>query len=294
MTSADQRKEPSGADGNAKTGVRRHGQHTIEGAKQKFAGSSAERLWGRLTSMDFINRGMLFAATLLLCFFPFLIVANALAGRTAVDTLARHVGMNKQAAAEVSKLFTSSTATSNAITGTAWLWFVLGGLAAATAIQGLYEQAFGLQTRGMRDMPRRLVWLAVLVGAGALAGWAGHGLRDAGGPVLLAVIGLAGLTAFWWFTMWFLLAGKIPWRDLFPSALATAICWLGMVVVFSIIFSGMVITDATKYGSIGVVFALMSWLIAIGVVIILGAVVGVVWRERGQSVTAESGPGDGG
>jgi membrane protein len=38
-------------------------------AKDKYAGSSAEHLWGRLTSMDFINRGMLFAATLLLCFF---------------------------------------------------------------------------------------------------------------------------------------------------------------------------------------------------------------------------------
>jgi hypothetical protein len=37
--------------------------------------------------MDFINRGMLFAATLFLCFFPFLIVANAIwpAGRRPAD-----------------------------------------------------------------------------------------------------------------------------------------------------------------------------------------------------------------
>jgi membrane protein len=41
-----------------------------------------------------------------------------------------------------------------------------------------------------------------------------------------------------------------------------------------------VISDNQKYGAIGVVFALMSWLIAIGVVIILGAIVGVVWQER--------------
>ena len=40
------------------------------------------------------------------------------------------------------------------------------------------------------------------------------------------------------------------------------------------------ISDDKKYGPIGVVFALMSWLVAIGVVIILGAVVGLVWRER--------------
>ena len=70
---------------------------------------------------------MLFAATLLLCFFPFLIIANALAGRSAATGLARHLGLNKQAAADVGQLFTSSTATSNAVTGTAWLFFILGG-----------------------------------------------------------------------------------------------------------------------------------------------------------------------
>jgi membrane protein len=265
-------------------------RHRVRGgtrtAQEKYAGSSAEHLWHRLDSMDFINRGMLFAATLLLCFFPFLIVANALAGRSTANSLARHLGLNKQAAADVSALFASSTATSNAITGTAWLFFILGGIAAATAIQQLYERAFDLESRGMKDMVRRLLWLGVLVGCSALAGWLGPGLRDHGGPVLLGLIGLGGLTAFWWFTLWFLLAGRRSWRDLFPSALATAICWLGMEVVFSIIFSGEVISDNQKYGPIGVVFALMSWLIAIGVVIILGAVAGVVWQERNLSLKA--------
>jgi membrane protein len=41
-----------------------------------------------------------------------------------------------------------------------------------------------------------------------------------------------------------------------------------------------------KYGPIGVVFDLMSWLIAIGVVIILGAVAGIVWQERNLSFRA--------
>ena len=83
-----------------------------------------------------------------------------------------------------------------------------------------------------------------------------------------------------------LLAGRITWRELFPSAVATAVFWLGMEVVFSVIFSGMVTSYDTKYGPIGVVFALMSWLIAIGVVIILGAVAGVVWQERNLSFRA--------
>ena len=86
--------------------------------------------------------------------------------------------------------------------------------------------------------------------------------------------------------MWFLLAGRISWRDLFPAAVATAVFWVAMEAVFSVIFSGMVTSYDTKYGPIGVVFALMSWLIAIGVVIILGAVTGIVWQERNLSFRA--------
>ena len=261
-------------------------RHLAEAGKEKYAGSSAERLWRRLDSMDFINRGMMFAATLFLCLFPFMIIANSLAGRSAPSALARHVGLNKQAAADVGGLFTSSAATSSDITGLAWVFFILAGIAVAAAVQELYVRAFELDSRGARDMFRRLIWLAVLVGCAALAGWAGPGLRGAGGPVLLGVVGLVVFTGFWWFTMWFLLAGRISWRDLFPSAVATGLFWLGMEAVFSVIFSGMVTSYDKKYGPIGVVFALMSWLIAIGVVIILGAVAGIVWHERGLSFRA--------
>ncbi len=39
-------------------------------------------------------------------------------------------------------------------------------------------------------------------------------------------------------------------------------------------------------GPIATVFALMSYLIAIGVLVILGAVTGLVWQERGPSFRA--------
>jgi membrane protein len=293
MASTGQDGEPARVAASGERGARHRVRHRteaakgkIEVAKRKYAGSSAEHLWRRLDSMDFINRGLMVAATLLLCLFPFLIVANALAGQSAASGLARHLGLNKQAAADVGSLFTSSAATSSAVTGTAWVFFILGGIAAATAIQGLYERAFELDSRGTRDVLRRLIWLAVLVGCSALAGWAGPWLRGAGGPVLLGIIGLVVLTGFWWFTIWFLLGGRISWRDVFPSAVATAVFWLGMEAVFSVVFSGIVTSDDKKYGPIGVVFALMSWLIAIGVVIILGAVAGIVWRERNLSFRA--------
>jgi hypothetical protein len=41
-----------------------------------------------------------------------------------------------------------------------------------------------------------------------------------------------------------------------------------------------------EYGPIGMIFALMAYLIAIGVVVILGAVTGLIWQDRGLSFTA--------
>jgi membrane protein len=77
-----------------------------------------------------------------------------------------------------------------------------------------------------------------------------------------------------------LLAGRVTWRYLIPAAVATGIFWTGMEIVFSAIFSGQVTSYYQQYGPVGIVFALMTYFIAIGVVLILGAVVGIVWRER--------------
>jgi membrane protein len=45
----------------------------------------------------------------------------------------------------------------------------------------------------------------------------------------------------------------------------------------------MVVSNNQKYGAIGVVFAFMSFFIAIGVVLILGPMIGMTWEERGLS-----------
>jgi membrane protein len=59
-----------------------------------------------------------------------------------------------------------------------------------------------------------------------------------------------------------------------------------MYAVFSVIFSNIVISYDKKYGPIGIVLGLMSFFIAIGVVITLGAAVGLMWQDRGLSFRA--------
>ncbi|WP_208693215.1 YihY/virulence factor BrkB family protein [Streptomyces sp. CB01881] len=234
--------------------------------------------------MDFLGQAIQLAATLLLCALPFMIITSALAGRPAVSTLMLRLGLNQQAAADFNHLFNSSAATSSAVTGLSWVFFILGGLASAGSIQRLYQRVFQLRGQA-RDPLRALVWLAVLVGWAALGTSAGPGIH-AGAPVLWWIINVPAFMAFWWFTMWFLLGGRIPGRRLVPCAVATSTFWIGMLVVFHFTFSDMIISYDQKYGPIGVVLALMSFFIAIGVVITLGAVTGMMWRDRGLSFRA--------
>jgi membrane protein len=263
------------------------GKRKAEWGQQKYTGSSAEYLQRRLTGLDFINQGMLFAATLLLCAIPFLIVVVALAGKSAATTVGQRMGLNAQAAAVFGHLFASPSATQAAVVGTTGMvFFVLGGIAVASTLQALYERVFDVGRLGMKGLLRQLIWLAALLAFGFLGGGPiGLAVRYAG-PAVFGAGGLIFFTGFWWFTLWLLLAGRVSWRKLFPCAVATGLFWLGMEAVFSIFISNMVISEDKEYGPIGIVSALMAFLIAIGVVIILGAVVGLVWQERNLSFRA--------
>jgi membrane protein len=271
------------ADDRPRTG--RRVRRGIEAVEEKYSGSAAEALWHRLDALDFMNQAMILTGTLLLCALPFLLATAGLAGVSAEGSMARRLGLNPQAAADFSHLFTSTGATSTPVTGISFALLVLFGLAGISVIQELYLRAFGLDPRGIRDLARKLISLGLTVGWLFLTGLVGPWTR-AGGPVLYGLVILVAFTGFWWFSMRFLLGGRIPWRRLFPCAVATGLCWLGMVAVFAATFSGMVISSYNRYGPIGVVFDIMSYLLAIGVVIILGAVVGNVWHERGLSFRA--------
>lgn len=253
-------------------------------ARQRFDGSIAGYLWRRLAAIDFINRGILLAAVQLLCLLPFLIITRTLTDQNSVADFIERFGLNHDAADVVRRALVPPA--SNSLTALSYVLFVLSGFAVAGAVQELYEKTFDLPGRGLKDTPRRLVWLLALTAATAFSGTAGTWLHDTGGRVLFGAAVLIGATCFWWLSMWLLLGGRLSWRELFPSAVATGVFWLGMTITFRLTMSDTVITDYRRYGGVGVIIAFMSYLIAIGVVIVLGAVVGMVWRERREPPAA--------
>jgi membrane protein len=235
----------------------------------------------RLQGADVVNQGLVIAAVLLLSFLPFLLVLESLGGRKDASGFVSRFGLTGEAAQAVRHALTAPAVPSAAVSGLSWVFFALFGLGTARAIQELYERAFEVKGRGgVRGAPRHALWLAVTLGVCFAGAWTQPLLDGAGGPGLVAIAALPGATVFWWFSMWFLLAGRLGWRQLLPSAVATGICWSGMVLVFRLTLSSSIASDYRKYGPAGVVFALMTFLIAIGVVIVLGALIGMAWRER--------------
>jgi membrane protein len=111
-------------------------------------------------------------------------------------------------------------------------------------------------------------------------------LRDLpAGRLFLGLGNLVIVTAFFWWGLHFLLLGREPWRRLFPAALTTVVFWVGMGAFATFYFGSTLISDSHLYGTIGVVFTLVSWFIAIGAVITLGAVIGAEWQKRRELAT---------
>jgi len=86
--------------------------------------------------------------------------------------------------------------------------------------------------------------------------------------------------------MRYLLGGRVGWRVLLPSAVATGLFCAGLGVFSNLYFSSSIVSDSKTYGAIGAVLAIVTWFIAIGSVIILGAVAGAVWHDRNRSEPA--------
>ena len=252
----------------------------LSAARNWFEGSVAQSFLRQLKELDFASQAMLFGAGLLVSVLPFLILLSAFANQRIDDDISLRMGLDRRAARIVDHLFTSAPASLNAATVTSLVFVTAGIVAVASSVQQIYEKVFRQAHRGLRDLFRLLTWIVVLCLAVAFESAAGRPVSAAGGGWLAPLVTVAIMTPFIWWTMHFLLAGRVPWRRLLPSAIITGVFFGGLGVFSKFFFSETIVSDSKTYGTVGAVFSIMTWFIAIGAVIILGAVAGAVWEDR--------------
>jgi membrane protein len=245
-----------------------------------FAKSTVGIFLKRLGALDFAGSITGFGAVLMLSALPFVILLGSLANHRIDADLSRHIGLDHQGAAIVSQLFASSPTHSAGQIVLALVIATAGTMAVASSIQSIYERAFGQPHRGWLNVLRYLTWVVVLFGVLVAESVISSPVHATLGPAGEGFVSYAGAAAFFWWTMYFLLARRVSARVLIRPALLTALLWVGLEVFSSVYFSSAIISDDRLYGKIGVVFSLLTWFIAIGAIIVLGAAAGATWEQR--------------
>ncbi|HEV3401068.1 MAG TPA: YhjD/YihY/BrkB family envelope integrity protein [Acidimicrobiales bacterium] len=166
------------------------------------------------------------------------------------------------------------------------LW---SGLGLVAAIQYGLNTVWQVKGQGLRDKLSGLGWLA---GAAVLF-LASFGATAAIGfvPVLAPlgiVVGVGVGVALWLWTLKVLPNRDVGWKALLPGAVVGAVGMELLKVVGSIWVPKAVASSSALYGSLGVVFAVLAWLLFFGRLVVYAAVVNVVvWEDRHGTVTVD-------
>jgi membrane protein len=95
---------------------------------------------------------------------------------------------------------------------------------------------------------------------------------------------LVAQVGVWWWTQHLLLAARVPWLPLLPGALLTGVAMTALSVVAKLYVPTALNRSLDRYGSLGAVFTVLSWLIGLCVVIAVGITAGaVIAREPAVS-----------
>lgn len=175
------------------------------------------------------------------------------------------------------------------IVGLAWT-----GTSLALVIGDAYNAAWEVDRRGVMDRLVGAAWLAgagVCIGAGALATAAWSLLPGAFDPLVI-VVSLATSTALFAWSSWLLPNRRIPLRGLLPAAILGGVALEVLKLLGAYVLPHLVAHASAVYGAIGVVFALLVWLLVFGRLVVYVAIVEAHGWERhhGERVVDVEGP----
>ena len=90
---------------------------------------------------------------------------------------------------------------------------------------------------------------------------------------------LAGTSAIWWFTAWFLLLGEVRARVLVPTGVITSLATAVFAASATIWMPTVVTDNQAQFGVFGIALALVTWFSGAAICILIGACAGSVFAE---------------
>jgi membrane protein len=228
--------------------------------------------------------------------FPLLLFATAVLGFFAAGnpnlagSVVDELGLTGDAAQAVRDTIAAaegSRRTASVIGVVGLLW---SGLGLVAALQYAINTSWQATGHGWKDKLKGLLWLggATLLFLGSFAVSAALNFLPAWLSPVNILVGLGLNFALWLWTMKSLSNRDVGWKSLVPGAAVGALGFEVLKLVGSVYVPRLVASSSALYGSLGVVFALLAWLLFFGRLIVYSAVVNVVrWEEDHGTVTVD-------
>jgi membrane protein len=229
-------------------------------------------VWDDLTRVELFDRSLALGAQALLALIPMLMVLGLASRRVGAEGLKQVqdvMGVPDEQLHQLAGLPHGATATSA-------LGVVLALVSATSfsrALQRMYALAWQLpRYHGARAIRGSVVWLVVwllmLQATAALSRW------TSGMPLAGLTIQLVGTTLIWWWTAHLLLGGRVSWTRLLPGGVATGAFLVTLSRLSHVFMPAFVEANLEQFGPLGIVFAVASWLVMFGGVLIVATVLG--------------------
>ena len=243
------------------------------------------RTLNRFQRIAGFDRAVALASSALTALIPLAILFGALLpadnGKDAADRIIDRYDLTGGGAEAVKDAFSPAAGTETELSLAGILLLMVAVLSFSRATQRLFEPTWELKPLSVRNTVNGLLWIAGLTAYMALSGWI-HGAVDVSRLQIGANLVLLPVTAaFLIWSGWILTAKRLARRTLLPFGVVGAVLLALYSTGANVYVPHLFESYATRYGVIGAVFAMISALFCVMVVVVSAAALG---REVGDEL----------
>ena len=201
-------------------------------------------------------------------------VATDLGGKSTADRIIHRYDLTGGGAEAVRDVFAPPTGASTSLGILGFFFLMVAVLSFTRAVQRLFEQTWELKPLSVRNTFNGLVWIAGLTVYTVLNSLIHTTLGRSSLDLTAALLAMPLSAVFLLWSGWVLSAKRITLRDLVPFAIVSSALLAAYSVGAQVYLPHLFSTYATRYGVIGAVFAMISGLFCIMVVLVVSAAAG--------------------
>lgn len=246
---------------------------------RRLGGWFPARVAARYVAIGGYDRALALATQVFVALVPMLIVvAAAVPGRdrqAAGGFLVDRLQLSGSAAADLQLLMQRPPGATEPVTLLSAALLVFSAVGFTRTLQRTYQAAWLLPAQGLRGFVHGLLGATALVVEVVLVlvvGLLVDGFR--GAALVTVAVHLVLSVLLWWPVQRLLLGGRVTWRQLLPGAVLSGTGQVIVIILSGAYLQAAIESQAARYGLIGVAFVLVSWMVVLGLLLVLGAALG--------------------